>query len=128
MPSRKQRRRREKLQRHEWELVQIDDEGNEIPVEPAQVKKKENGPAAARKPARARGSRTLREVPQPSWRRAVRRALPWQLGLLALVVFVFKGPLASRVGVGILYAIALVPFTYAVDRMAYRAYRKRLER
>ena len=39
MPSRKQRRRREKLKRHEWEYVQLDEEGNEVPLEPAEAKK-----------------------------------------------------------------------------------------
>ncbi len=41
MPSRKQRRRREKLKRHDWEYVQLDEEGNEVPVAPAEVKKAE---------------------------------------------------------------------------------------
>jgi len=33
MPSKKQRRRREKSRRHEYEYVLLDEEGNEIPLE-----------------------------------------------------------------------------------------------
>ena len=122
MPSRKQRRRREKLTRHEYELVEITPEGKERPVERAATEKKEK----AAKPQRgARSRRPVREVPPPSWQRALRRALPWQLGMLALIVFVFKGAIAGRVAVGVLYAILFVPLIYLTDRFAYRTYLRR---
>ncbi len=58
MPSKKQRRRREKLKRHQYELVQVDAEGNEIPVETTERKKSEpNGkatPSATRRAPRER--------------------------------------------------------------------------
>ena len=38
MPTRKQRRRRQKEQRHEYEFVTYDDEGQEIPVDSAELK------------------------------------------------------------------------------------------
>ena len=54
MPSKKQRRRREKSLRHEYEYVLLDEEGNEVPVEPTELRKKEERPkaplAAARGP------------------------------------------------------------------------------
>jgi hypothetical protein len=34
MPSRKQRRRREKTFRHEYETVLLDADGNEVPLDP----------------------------------------------------------------------------------------------
>src|SRR6266540_1374037 len=70
MPSKKQRRRQQKLKRHEWEYVQLDEEGNEVPLEPAQVKKA----APNGKPAATRARRPVREVKPPSWRRAIKRA------------------------------------------------------
>ena len=37
MPSKKQRRRREKLKRHEWEEVYVDEEGRELDPEEAEA-------------------------------------------------------------------------------------------
>jgi hypothetical protein len=47
MPSKKQRRRREKSLRHEYEYVTVDDDGNELPLEPTELKKKETTRASA---------------------------------------------------------------------------------
>jgi hypothetical protein len=123
VPSKKQRRRREKLQRHEWELVRIDEEGNEQPVEstPRVEKKKES--AAKTRTTR----RPVREVKPPSWRRSATRAL-----LFAPLLYIFLSlgkhppPLVTRVGIAVLYAAVFVPMFFLVDRMAYRAYRKRV--
>jgi hypothetical protein len=125
MPSKKQRRRREKLKRHEWEYVQLDEEGNEVPVEPAQLKKAElNG-----KPAATRARRPIREVKPPSWNRAAKRAL---LFVPFLYIFLSLGknapPVLTRVGISVLYSVVFVPMFFFVDRIGYRAYRRRLDR
>jgi hypothetical protein len=125
MPSKKQRRRREKLKRHEWEYVQLDEEGNEVPLEPAQIKKAEvNG-----KPAPARTRRPLREVKPPSWNRAAKRGL---LFVPFLYIFLSIGknapPVITRIGFSALYAFVFIPMFYFVDRMAYRTYQRRLGR
>lgn len=124
MPSKKQRRRREKLKRHEWEFVQLDEEGNEISVEPSQVKKAPtNG-----KPAATRTSRPLREPKPPSWNRAIKRAALFVPFLYVfLSVFQNVAPLPA-VGISILYAGVFIPMFFFVDRMAYRAYQRRLGR
>ena len=70
MPSKKQRRRREKSLRHEYEYVLLDEEGNELPVEPTELKKKET-PTKARSGARA--ARPGRTVQPPSWQRVAKR-------------------------------------------------------
>ena len=63
MSSRKQRRRREKAQRHEWEFVAVDEEGNESPVEPVKSKtavatqKPKTKTPSARTAPRDRGAR-----------------------------------------------------------------------
>ena len=123
MPSKKQRRRREKLKRHDWEYVQLDEEGNETPLEPAQLKKAEvNG-----KPDAKRARRPVREVKAPSWKRSVKRAL---LFVPFLYIFLSLGknapPVAARIGISVLYAAVFIPMFYFVDRLAYRAYQRRL--
>ena len=41
MPTRKQRRRQQKSRRHEYEYVYVDDEGNEVEVDPALMRHSE---------------------------------------------------------------------------------------
>ena len=127
MPSRKQRRRREKTFRHEYGFVTYDEEGNEVEVESAEIRpQKEKTERATPKPT-GKGGRALREPPAPSWRRSLRRGGIW--GGLMFVVLVFflpgTGSPASRVLIGLLYAAAFVPLTYWIDRLAYRNYLRR---
>jgi hypothetical protein len=141
MPSRKQRRRREKTFRHEYETVLLDGAGNEIALDPDELraereaKQKERSqakPAATAKGKKkkqqpARGARPMRVPPLPSWRRAIKRG--GTMGALMLVAFVFifkNGPVAQRLGIGIFYGLAFVPLTYWIDRTAYRTYERRL--
>jgi hypothetical protein len=119
MPTRKQRRRRDKAFRHEYELVTYDDEGNEVAVEPSELRKKDEAPKAKGKPQQ-RGARPVREVPPPSWRRAVRRG-----GLMGAGLLVVMSLLKMPVLIGVIYAAALIPFTYWIDRVAHRNYLRR---
>jgi len=127
MPSRKQRRRREKLQRHEWELVQIDEEGNETPLEREERTQRESG--TTKTSAKTRGRRPVREVKPPSWTRSAKRA-----GLFAPLLFIFitftggkhQIALPQRLGISLLYAAAFVPMFFLVDRWAYRTYQRRI--
>ena len=130
MPTRKQRQRKQKSKRHEWETVWVDDEGNELEEPPEEVverdrEKKERAPAAkatAKQPAR-RGTR--REPQPPSWNRAVKRA-----GLLGIVVYFLFSLSAGSSGnryvaaliPAVIYTALFVPFTYLIDRFAYRRY------
>jgi len=130
MPSRKQRRRREKSQRHEWEYVELDEDGNESPVEPVKAKKavatekpKANvkGDQRTNRPARPR-----REVKPPSWNRAIKRgALFVPFLYLFLTVLEHIDPLPA-VGVAFLYSAVFIPMFFFVDRMTYRAYQRKL--
>lgn len=140
MPSRKQRRRREKTFRHEYETVLLDGEGNEIPLDPEELraereaKQRERAQASTgrgkqnqKQPARGARARPLREPPLPSWRRAVRRG--GTMGALMLIAFLFvlkSGPLPQRIGIGVFYGLAFIPLTYWIDRTAYRTYQRRL--
>jgi hypothetical protein len=112
VPSKKQRRRRAKAFRHEYDLVLVDADGNELPVDPEERRSEREAKVEQRtkaKPARgqtSRGGKTLREPP-----------------------FLFKSaPLGIRLAWGLFYAAAFVPLTYFVDRTAYRTYLRRLER
>jgi cation transport ATPase len=127
MSSRKQRRRRQKVQRHEWEYVEVDEEGNESAVEPdkkkavATEKAKAKGEQRTNRPARPR-----REVKPPSWNRALKRgALFVPFLYLFLTALEHVGPLPA-VGVAVLYSAVFIPMFFFVDRMAYRAYRRKL--
>jgi hypothetical protein len=135
MPSRKQRRRELKQKRHEYEFVYVDGEGNELEELPdgfEEEPKKErtasrNGsnPAAKAKAQPQRGGRATRTPPVPSWNRALKRG-----GLLGVVVFVLfsltaKGHWTSVLPLALLYTVLFVPFTYVIDRFAYRRWEAR---
>ena len=137
MPTRKQRRRREKNFRHEYETVLLDADGNERPLDDEEMRAERDARAQAKaeaKPAARktgatdqRRGRGMREVAPPSWERALRRG--GLMGGLMLVAFVFlfkNAPIGMRLGWGAFYAVAFIPLTYWVDRTAYRAYQRRL--
>jgi hypothetical protein len=130
MPTRKQRRRREKLQRHEYEYVIETEEGEEIPVErpPARVEPKDG--AKGRSGERELRDRRGRVVPKPSWQRTMKRGLVF-LPFLVLIMFLIGGKNASP-AVLILNAVFLlaifIPFSYMVDTFMYRAFQKRAAR
>jgi hypothetical protein len=136
MPSRKQRRRRAKAFRHEYDLVLVDADGNEMPVDPderrVEREAKDKQRVTKAKPTgskAARGGRAIRQPPQPTWDRALRRG--GVMGALMLLAFIFlfkNAPLGIRLAWGVFYAAAFVPLTYFVDRTAYRTYLRRIER
>jgi hypothetical protein len=125
MPTRKQRRRRDKDFRHDVRVFEIDEEGNEVPISALRALEEKPKPAKA-PPPKSRGGRAIREVQPPSWERALKRG--GLMGGLMLLVFLFvlkNGPIATRVAIGVFYAVAFVPLTYWIDRTAYRSYLKR---
>ena len=128
MPSRKQRRRREKEQRHEYEVVYMDADGNEVPSD--EVDEGTARPAARggkKQPARpARGGR----VPQPpSWRRAARRAFIFgPIMFIAIWLLEANAKPMARITIAAFYTVAFIPLFYLMDRLAYRAYHRRLAR
>ena len=63
MPTRKQRRRRDKTFRHEFDFVTYDEEGNEVEVDPTELRKeKEKAAPKAKASGGAKGNRPVREV------------------------------------------------------------------
>ncbi len=133
MPSKKQQRRRQKLKRHDYEEVYVDEEGNELAPEVAEelvaaTPAKNGKPAKAAKPQPARrGGRT---IDPPSWRRTGRRTLLF-FPLMLITVFLVAGDEVSTLG-KVVQTIALMgfflPFSYFMDTMVWRSAQRRLER
>jgi hypothetical protein len=125
MPTRKQKRKRQQKFRHEQAWYEVDEFGNEIELDPAEVKtdapeKRTNGAKPAAKKAPQRTGRTGRTPPVPSWGRAVRRA--GMLGAVVLVLFSLtaKGNLLYPIVLAVAYTALFIPFTFWIDRLAYR--------
>ena len=129
MPSRKQRRRQLKEKRHEYEFVYVDADGNELDELPEGFEEEHkerpasrNGskPAAKKKQPPQRGTR--RTPPEPSWNRALKRGALLGAVVFALFSFTAKGHWVSVLPLALLYTVLFVPFTYVIDRFAYKRY------
>jgi len=125
MATKKQRRRRAKGHRHEWETVYVDAEGNEIEAPDAKAAPA-NGRAATKKPAPGRAARSIQP---PSWRRVLKRGLlfaPAMYILLTLLepdtTFLERALFTAEL------LVIFLPFSYVMDRMTYRLSQKRQER
>lgn len=124
MPSRKQRKRRAKDRRHEWEYVYVDDETGEEVEAPEDEPISRNG---KRSPQQAKAKASgQREVQPPSWRKVGKRGLLFA-PLMFLTVTLLSGDLTMTqrlVNTAFLLAFFL-PFSYAMDALMYRLYKKR---
>jgi hypothetical protein len=123
MPSRKQRRRRQKLQRHEYEYV-IETEEGEIPVESVrELEERER---------RSRDGRTGREptlvdrrgraIQKPTLRRVLRRTAIFG-PILLVFVYLMSGDELNTAGVianTVILLAFFIPFSYVVDVLVYR--------
>jgi hypothetical protein len=132
MPTRKQRRRQQKARRHEYEYVYVDDEGNEVTVDPAELRADKDGERANGRP-RTRDQRpaarksTARRIEPPSWRRAFRRALVLApILIVAMMLLNHNVPLAEQIAPAVVMVAFFIPLTYFTDSVAYRMYRKRV--
>jgi ferric-dicitrate binding protein FerR (iron transport regulator) len=120
MPTRKQRRRREKEHRHEY--VWEDAEGNE--VEPEEVPARKSAAQPQRRAARA-----PREPQPPSWRRTLKRGLIFAPIMFVVVSFLSPNlTLAAKVGQTVVIALVFIPFSYFLDGVFWRSYQKRIAR
>jgi hypothetical protein len=129
MPTRKQRRRRDKDFRHDVRVFEIDEEGNETPISALRALEEKEKPKPEKKaaaPVKSRSGRTMREVQPPTWERAFKRGgLMGGLMLVVFILFLKNGPLVTRIVIPAFYAVAFIPLTYWIDRTAYRSYLKR---
>ena len=136
MPSRKQRRRRDKTRRHDYEYVYVDEEGREVEVAPDEERPAETTRAQAKKAGqskssssgRAAGTRQSRAVPPPSFRRVLRRAAlvgPLMYAVIWLTTRDADITNAQRIQQTVILLVLFLPFSYVLDTVMYRAYRRR---
>ena len=134
MPTKKQRRRQQKNRRHEWEYVYVDEEGNEVDVDPAELDASQNHRREARE-RRTQSARTTQQprrgrvIEPPSWRRVGRRAL--LIGPVVIVAMMLLNrnlSVAQRIVPAIVMLAFFLPFSYFTDSLAYKMYRKRIDR
>ena len=139
MPTKKQRRRNQKARRHEYEYVYLDEEGNEVPVDPSELSAEKNGQREAKprkggtggKQAAGRGAGGRRKIEPPSWRRSARRALLFGPVLVAAMLLLNRGQgqtLLQQVFPAVFLIAFFIPFSYFTDSLAYRMFQKRLAR
>ena len=131
MPTRKQRRRQQKQRRHEYEFVYVDEEGHEVEVDAAELKAERPTKSVAasrgsrRQPAR-RGGRTIQP---PSLNRVLKRGLLFAPVMYLTLSLIGGGKSLSIPGRLLQTAMLLaffLPFSYVMDRLAWRTYQRRL--
>ena len=129
MATKKQRKRRAKERRHEWEYVKVTDEGDEVVVESprdeavstsASSKTKSSGPTDARG----------RPLQKPSIQRLGKRAAIFG-PLLIVLVFITGGDSLStgaKIFQAVLLLLVFIPLSYLLDHVMYRTLTRRHER
>ncbi len=131
MPTRKQRRRQQKERRHEYEFVYVDDEGREVEVDPAELKAERTSKSAAtgRGSRRQPAPRTRRTVQPPSFNRVLKRGLlfaPVMYLTLSLIGGGKKLTVPGRILQTAMLLAFFLPFSYVMDRLAWRTHQRRL--
>jgi hypothetical protein len=144
VPTRKQRRRQQKDRRHEYEIVYVDDQGNEVATEsePERADAKEKPQSSgvrptAKQPAKpaqrgkqpATGARPQRKIDPPSWSRVGRRAAIFAPIMVIVVYYLNRNaanPLRETVISSVVLVLFFLPFSFFMDSVMYRQYRKRI--
>jgi hypothetical protein len=123
--TKKQVRRRQKERRHEWEEVYVDAEGNVVDV-PDEAEEKP-GRAARTQPARRAQARQGRTINPPSWNRVLKRGLIFApLMYITVALLAPDGAsLAANVTQTAFLLMVFLPFSYAMDALTYRMWRRR---
>jgi len=140
MPSRKQRKRRAKELRHEYELILVDETGEERPIEASELRadRREKDSAKAKDGSKGKGGKTaggkstsrkrpIREVQPPSWNRVWKRAGFFGVFMFLVLSFVAgkgQSPTGALIPT-VLYTALFIPFLYLLDRAQYNQYLKR---
>ena len=122
MATRKQRKRRQKGRRHEYEYVYVDDEGREVEAAPDEVRADKRTNGQAPQPVTRGG----RKIEPPSWQKVGKRAL-WigPLMFLTLTVIAKELTLAQRLSQTFLMLGLFLPVSYLMDRTIYRTSTRR---
>ena len=137
MATKKQKRRREKGRRHDYEFVYVDDEGQEVEVDEPEdakprVKPETSGikptPGAKKAVATKQPSRRSdRVVEPPSWDKTLRRAAIF-VPIMLIFLYLTKPKNYSTAGLvlqALFIIVLLILFMYGMDHFLYRSYLKR---
>jgi hypothetical protein len=136
MATQKQRRRRAKEKRHDYDLVYVDEDGVEQPVERDDAPRKPpsrlaRGTAVTKTQKTSsgdKGRRRGRVVQPPSWRKVLKRGAIFAPIFFATVMLLGGGKIsiASAIVQSALLIGVFVPFSYFMDRVVWRQQQKRL--
>ena len=130
MPSKKQIRRQQKLKRHEYEEVYVDEEGREL--DPAEAEELIGATASPKSAKAARTQPTGREgrtIEPPSLRRTLRRGLLFfPLMLVVVILLGNELTLAQQIVQTVVLMAFFLPFSYFMDTMVFRSYQRRTAR
>jgi hypothetical protein len=130
MATKKQQRRRQKLQRHEYEEVYVDEEGNELdPDQAEQLAGATPARSATKAKAKAPAGDNRRALEPPSWRKTLRRGLIF-FPLMLLVIFLLSPELTTvqKVINTLVLMAFFLPFSYFMDSMMWRSMQRRIAR
>jgi hypothetical protein len=125
MPSKKVRRRRAKLQRHEYEYVVETDDGEEVVLESPEPE-----PRSEAAKATTSRDRRGREIPKPTLARVLKRTAIFA-PLILVVVFLTSAKdatTAAKVYTAAMLLAFFIPFSYLVDVVMYRTLTRRRQR
>jgi hypothetical protein len=124
--TKKQMRRRQKERRHEWEEVYVDAEGNVVEAPPEEDEPAPARATSKRQPARG-GRSTGRAVQPPSWRRVAKRGVLFAPLMFITVMLLAPddATVAQNVAQTAFLLMIFLPFSYAMDALTYRMWRKR---
>ena len=136
MATQKQRRRRAKEKRHDYELVYVDEDGVERPVEKEESPRKpvgrgSKGTVSKASTSSSKGSaRRGRAAQPPSWRKVLKRGAIFAPIFFATVLLLGgdKITYAGAFVQSILLLAVFIPFSYFMDRLVWRQQQKRLNR
>ena len=128
MASRKQRRKREKLQRHEYEYVLETEDGEEVLERPPEL---EPAPRNG-KPTKAVAGpvdRHGKPIQKPSLRRVLRRTAIFAPLIAAFIYFTAPDLTVAGLILNVVLLLAFfMPLSYVVDSFVYRSLWKRYEK
>jgi predicted component of type VI protein secretion system len=129
VPSRKQRRKREKLQRHEYEYVLETEEGEEVVEGPRVAEAKSAANGKAEKEPTGLVDRRGRPIQKPSLQRVLKRTAIFGPLIAVFILFTSDGLTTA----GLIFNVALLlaffmPFSYMVDLFVYRMLLRRHEK
>jgi len=130
MATKKQQRRRQKLKRHEYEEVYVDDEGNELPPEEAEELAATSTSRRAERTQKAKPTtRAGRVLEPPSWRKTLKRGLLFfPLMLITVMLLGQELTLAQQIFQTLVLMGFFLPFSYFMDSMMWRSYQRRIAR